>query len=87
MIIFSIGCAICQPVIFNASVNVFPEIKGTASSALSFIRAFVMAIFIGLTSYVYNGQAINISLLVLSAVALELILTAYLLFSRSGENL
>ncbi|WP_265031060.1 multidrug effflux MFS transporter [Wolbachia endosymbiont (group B) of Athalia cordata] len=70
MIIFSIGCAICQPVVFNASINVFPEIKGTASSALSFIRAFVMAIFIGLTSYVYNGQAINISLLVLSAVAL-----------------
>lgn len=87
MIIFSIGCAICQPVIFNASINVFPEIKGTASSALSFIRAFVMAIFISLTSYVYNGQAINISLLVLSAVALELIFTAYLLFSRSGENL
>lgn len=87
MIIFSIGCAICQPVVFNASINVFPEIKGTASSALSFIRAFVMAIFIGLTSYVYNGQAINISLLVLSAVALELIFTAYLLFSRSGENL
>ncbi|WP_246038599.1 hypothetical protein [Wolbachia endosymbiont of Leptopilina clavipes] len=46
-----------------------------------------MAIFISLTSYVYNGQAINISLLVLSAVALELIFTAYLLFSRSGENL
>ena len=87
MIIFSIGCAICQPVIFNASINVFPEIKGTASSALSFIRAFVMAIFISLTSYVYNGQAINISLLVLSAVALELIFTAYLLFSRSGKNL
>jgi len=34
MIIFSISCAICQPVIFNASINVFPEIKGTASSEL-----------------------------------------------------
>lgn len=70
MIIFSIGCAICQPVVFNASINVFPEIKGTASSALSFIRAFVMAIFIGLTSYVYNGQAISAAILVFSAVAL-----------------
>jgi DHA1 family bicyclomycin/chloramphenicol resistance-like MFS transporter len=38
-----------------------------------------MAIFIGLTSYVYNGQAISVSLLVLFAVALELIFTAYLL--------
>lgn len=64
MIIFSIGCAICQPVVFNASINVFPEIKGTASSALSFIRAFVMAIFIGLTSYVYDGQATSVAILV-----------------------
>ncbi|MBA8757884.1 multidrug effflux MFS transporter [Wolbachia pipientis] len=79
MIIFSIGCAIFQPVIFNASINVFPEIKGTASSALSFIRAFIMAIFIGLTSYVYNGQAISVAVLVLSAIVLELVFTVYLL--------
>ncbi len=82
MIIFSIGCAICQPVIFNASINVFPEIKGTASSAVSFIRAFIMAIFIGLTSYVYNGQAISVAVLVLSAIVLELVFTACLLFLK-----
>ncbi len=79
MIIFSIGCAIFQPVIFNASINVFPEIKGTASSAVSFIRAFITAIFIGLTSYVYNGQAISVAVLVLSAIVLELVFTVYLL--------
>lgn len=82
MIIFSIGCAICQPVIFNASINVFPEIKGTASSAVSFIRAFIMAIFIGLTSYVYNGQAISVAVLILSAIVLELVFTACLLFLK-----
>ncbi|WP_353275318.1 multidrug effflux MFS transporter [Wolbachia endosymbiont (group A) of Pipizella viduata] len=82
MIIFSIGYAICQPVIFNASINVFPEIKGTASSAVSFIRAFIMAIFIGLTSYVYNGQAISVAVLVLSAIVLELVFTACLLFLK-----
>ncbi|WP_341823741.1 multidrug effflux MFS transporter [Wolbachia endosymbiont (group A) of Agelastica alni] len=79
MIIFSIGCAIFQPVIFNASINVFPEIKGTASSAVSFIRAFIMAIFIGLTSYIYNGQTISVAVLVLSAIVLELVFTVYLL--------
>ncbi|MDX5462243.1 MAG: multidrug effflux MFS transporter [Wolbachia endosymbiont of Tetragnatha montana] len=79
MIIFSIGCAICQPVIFNASINVFPEIKGTASSAVAFIRSFIMAVFIGLTSYVYNGQAISAAILVFSAMVLEFIFTAYLL--------
>ncbi|WP_065094703.1 MULTISPECIES: multidrug effflux MFS transporter [unclassified Wolbachia] len=79
MIIFSIGCAICQAVVFNASLNVFPKIKGTASSALSFIRAFIMAIFIGLTSYIYNGQTISVAVLVLSAIVLELVFTVYLL--------
>ncbi|MDX5527165.1 MAG: MFS transporter, partial [Wolbachia endosymbiont of Andrena nigroaenea] len=82
MIIFSISCAICQPVIFNASINVFPKIKGTASSAVSFIRAFIMAIFIGLTNYVYNGQAISVAVLVLSAIVLELVFTACLLFLK-----
>ncbi|XP_076248052.1 putative transporter RBE_0856 [Calliopsis andreniformis] len=77
MVIFSIGCAICQPVIFNASINVFPEIKGTASSTVSFIRAFIMAIFTGLKSYVYNGQAISVLVLVLSAIVLKLVFTAY----------
>lgn len=87
MITFCIGCGICQAVIFNASLNVFPEIKGTASSAVSFIRFFVMAIFIGLTSYVYNGQVISTATLVLSASVLALIFTVYLLLLRSGEDL
>ena len=52
MIIFAIGCAACQAVVFNASINVFPEIKGTASSAVSCIRSLIMAAFIGLTSYI-----------------------------------
>jgi DHA1 family bicyclomycin/chloramphenicol resistance-like MFS transporter len=84
MMIFSTGAAICQAVVFNASMNVFPEIKGTASSAVSGIRSFMMAIFIGLTSYVYNGQVISISFLVLFMVILELAFTVYLL--RSSEN-
>ncbi|WP_264730709.1 multidrug effflux MFS transporter [Wolbachia endosymbiont (group B) of Episyrphus balteatus] len=70
MIIFSIGCAICQPVVFNSSINVFPEMKGTTSSAISFIRASIMAIFIGLTSYVYDGQATSVAILVFFAVVL-----------------
>ncbi|WP_281356042.1 MFS transporter [Wolbachia endosymbiont of Atemnus politus] len=64
MIIFCIGRGICQAVLFNASINGFPEIKGTASSAVSFI------ILIGLTSDVYNGQADNAAILVFSAVVL-----------------
>ncbi|WP_374699324.1 multidrug effflux MFS transporter [Wolbachia endosymbiont (group A) of Limnophora tigrina] len=70
MAIFCIGCGICQAVIFNASLNIFPEMKGTTSSAISFIRASIMAIFIGLTSYVYDGQATSVAILVFFAVVL-----------------
>ncbi|WP_264336970.1 MULTISPECIES: multidrug effflux MFS transporter [unclassified Wolbachia] len=70
MIIFCIGCGICQAVIFNASLNTFPEIKGTVSSAVSFVRFFTMAIFTGLTSYVYDGQATSVAILVFFAVVL-----------------
>ncbi|THA19715.1 MFS transporter, partial [Wolbachia endosymbiont of Aedes albopictus] len=44
--------------------------KGTTSSATSFIRASIMAIFIGLTSYVYDGQATSVAILVFFAVVL-----------------
>ncbi|WCR58002.1 multidrug effflux MFS transporter [Wolbachia endosymbiont of Ctenocephalides felis wCfeJ] len=86
MVIFGIGCAVCQAVLFNASLNVFPEIRGTASSAVSFLRAFIMAAFIGLTSCVYNGQVISTAILVLSASVLAFIFTAYLLLLRPGKD-
>ncbi|MDG7053223.1 MAG: multidrug effflux MFS transporter [Wolbachia endosymbiont of Alcedoecus sp.] len=84
MVIFVIGCAICHAVLFNASLNVFPEIRGTASSAVSFIRSFIMAVFIGLTSCVYNGQAISAAILVLSASVLAFIFTIYLLLLKDA---
>jgi DHA1 family bicyclomycin/chloramphenicol resistance-like MFS transporter len=82
MIVFCIGYATCQAVIFNISMNIFPEIKGIASSTVSSIRTLIMAIVIGLVSCVYNGQAISVAILVLSAVVLGLIFTAYLLLLK-----
>ncbi len=82
MIVFCIGYATCQAVIFNISMNIFPEIKGIASSTVSSVRTFIMAIVIGLVSYVYNGQAISVAILVLSAVVLGPIFTAYLLLLK-----
>lgn len=84
MVIFVVGCAICQAVLFNASLNIFPEIRGTASSAVSFFRSFIMAFFIGLTSCVHNGQAISAAILVLSASVLAFIFTVYLLLLKDA---
>ncbi|WP_253300096.1 multidrug effflux MFS transporter [Wolbachia endosymbiont of Chironomus riparius] len=83
MVIMSVGFAICQGVIFNAAINIFSEIKGTASSAIGFIRSFLMSVFIALTSYIYNGHAMSMSLFILFIITLQFIMTVFLL--RSSE--
>ena len=82
MIVFYIGYATCQAVIFNISMNIFPEIKGIASSTVSSVRYLIIAIVIGLASCVYNGQAISVAILVLYALVLGLIFTAYSLLLK-----
>src|SRR5262249_8328863 len=79
MIIFAIGFAICYPVIFASSLEIFPEIKGTASSAIMGMRAFVCASLVGLAGYLYNGQPIRISVLLSSTSVLCGFLILYLL--------
>ncbi|MGL9731732.1 MAG: hypothetical protein ACR5KX_02855 [Wolbachia sp.] len=63
-------------------MNIFPEIKGIVSSTVSSVRTLIMAIVIGLVSCVYNGQSISVAILVLSAIVLGLIFTAYLLLLK-----
>ncbi len=84
MVILIIGEAIYQTVIFNTSISIFPQIKGTASSAVNFIKSLVTAMFIWITSYIYNGHAMSIALLILFLVILNCIVTIYLLQSKKS---
>ncbi|OEY87142.1 MFS transporter [Wolbachia pipientis] len=81
IVIATIGGAICQTVIFNILINIFSETKGTASAASMFIRHLVLTTFTWLSSCIYNGHIISVSLLILLIVTLECIFTAYLLQS------
>ena len=74
-----LGSAISYPVIFSRSLELFPNIKGTASSAIMSMRAFICFAFVALTSYVYNGNSLRISSIVLSANIACLFFTIYLL--------
>ena len=82
MMLFYVGFAICYPVIFSLSLEVFPENKGTASSAIMGMRALLVAIFTGLTSMLYNGHIIIIAYIILLAVTLGCIFSIYLLKSN-----
>lgn len=79
MIVYSVGFAICYPVIFSSSLEIFPEIKGTASSAVMSMRALLISGLIGFTSYVYNGQALTIAIILMGIAFSGAILIGYLL--------
>lgn len=81
MILFCVGFAICYPVIFASSLEIFPEIKGTASSAIMSMRAFLVAALIGLMGYLYNGELIMVALVIMAAVIPGFFLTIQLLRS------
>jgi MFS transporter, DHA1 family, multidrug resistance protein len=82
MSLVSIGSAIVYPVIFAGSLEIFPQIKGAASSLIMSMRAFVCFAFVWVTGELYNGNPIRISLIVLSAIAISLFLIYRLLHTK-----
>jgi DHA1 family bicyclomycin/chloramphenicol resistance-like MFS transporter len=73
MCIFSVGFAICYPVIFGESLNVFPAMRGTAASAIMGLRALLVSLFTGLTGYLYNGEPVMVSACILLGVFLAFV--------------
>lgn len=90
MILFAIGFAITYPVVFTASLEIFPDSKGTASSLIMSQRAFLNAAFIALIGYYFDGTAFMVSTVMLGAIIIVLFLTYFLLKSTliiKEENL
>lgn len=82
MSIIGMGSAISYPIIFAGSLEIIPEIKGTASSLIMSMRAFVCFAFIWITGALYNGNPMRICLIVLIAITLSLHLSSKLLRSN-----
>lgn len=68
MMVYSVGCGLVYPVIFTASMEMFPHIKGTSASAIMSMRSIILAIWIAVTSVVYDGTLLSVALLVLSSL-------------------
>lgn len=80
--VFAIGCAIMYPIIFSQSMEVFSEIKGTSSSAIMSMRTLLCSSFVGLMSYLYDGTALMVALVVLLANVLALVFIIKILYSK-----
>ena len=83
MSLVGLGGAISYPVIFARSLEIYPDIKGTASSMIMSMRSFLCFAFVALTSYLYNGNPLRIAVIVLGGNIICLFFTVYLLRSDS----
>ncbi|AIL13535.1 MFS transporter [Candidatus Paracaedimonas acanthamoebae] len=82
MIIFCMGFALCYPIIFSASLELFPKIKGIASSLTMALRALICALVVGVTSFFYNGHPLSVFFVVLLATIFVFMLTRYYLLKK-----
>lgn len=86
MILFNIGFAIIFPIIVPRSLEIFPEMKGTASSAITGLRYLLCTVITGLSSELYHINSRGLGIVFCSVS-----LTVAVLYFKSvkhmiGEN-
>ncbi|MDP3371928.1 MAG: multidrug effflux MFS transporter [Candidatus Paracaedibacteraceae bacterium] len=59
MMLIAMGDAIVYAIIFTLSLEIFPDMKGIASSAIMSARAFLVFAFVGLMGNIYNDELIS----------------------------
>ncbi len=81
MSIFSVGSALIYPIIFAYSVEIFPDIKGVASSVIMSLRYLLCSIITGFATYFYNGNPRVIGI-VMSIVSTTVCMLYCVLFKK-----
>ena len=76
--IFAIGAALFYPVVFAQSLEVFPNLKATATSLIMVKRAVIIALSTGITAYFYNGSPVVIAIIMSVIVCMSTVLTCFM---------
>lgn len=79
MIVGVIGAAVSYPLVFAKSFEIFPKIKGSASSAIMSMRMLVTGATIALISLIYDGSLFRIAIIILIANSLGTVMTLYII--------
>lgn len=79
MVLFASGAAIVYPLIFASSLEIFPDIRGAASSLIMSFRSLLISFSIALMGYFYNGTAYNVALIILGIMIVAFSLTLLIL--------
>ena len=79
MSMYGVGAAISYPVVFAKSLEIFPDIKGAASSAIMAMRSLICAAAIAISSYIYYGELITVAYMLIAVSAMLVPLSIKLL--------
>lgn len=82
MFSMAIGAGVAYNVVFTDSLEICPEIRGAASSAIMSMRTLICAIAIGAAGAVYNQSLLPIAFLVASTSVIGTIIT-WILYSKT----
>ena len=76
--ICGIGSAIFYPIIFVRSIEIFPELKGTASSAIMSMRYVLCSTLTWIASYSYDGTPATFAHVIIVTTLFIIVFIAYL---------
>lgn len=74
MALFTIGFALSYPSIYSFSLEIFPKLKGTASSAVIGSRALIVSFYVALTGFFFDGGSFNLAMMVFLAAFISFVL-------------
>lgn len=74
MSIFCLGFALIYPIIFAYSMDIFPSMKGIASSAIMSLRYLLCSVVTGIGSYCYQGKPLHMAIVLFLVVLVIIIL-------------
>ena len=72
--LYCVGFAICYPVIFGRSMEIFPELRGTASSVIMSVRSLLVSLLTATASYFFNGKVFMVAIVMMVGVAVASLL-------------
>jgi DHA1 family bicyclomycin/chloramphenicol resistance-like MFS transporter len=74
MSLFNIGFALIYPLIFARSLTIFPDLTGTASSAIMALRYLLCSVVTALASLLYNGQPERLGVVIVGVIIIVIAL-------------
>lgn len=77
--IFSISFALIYPILFARSMEIFPEMKGVASSAIMCSRYFICSGLTAIASFSYSNTSLSLALVILCTSMIVFLVGSYLL--------